>query len=77
MADGSVLGRELGVRVLWGPSEAEQLTADVAVDALFPVGTRLWKEDAGPIPTRSAGDAAPDKVVVSLCPPDLVLCVET
>ncbi len=63
VADGAVLGRDLGVRVLWEPSQqAEQQADSLAVDAVFAVGTRLWKEDAGPIPPRtSSSSSAADK----------------
>lgn len=54
MADGAVLGRDLGVRVLWGPSQDQ----DQSEVVLLPVGTRLWKEDAGVIPPGRAPRAA-------------------
>jgi hypothetical protein len=56
VADGAVLGRDLGVRVLWElaqeqQSQGQEQNSDVQVIA---VGTRLWKEDAGVIPPRTA-----------------------
>jgi hypothetical protein len=58
VADGAVLGRDLGVRVLWelaqeqqSQSQGQGQDSDVQVIA---VGTRLWKEDAGVIPPRTA-----------------------
>jgi hypothetical protein len=58
-----VLGRDLGVRVLWELSQEQQSQgrgqdSDVQVIA---VGTRLWKEDAGVIPPRTAQSTAAAK----------------
>jgi hypothetical protein len=55
VADGAVLGRDLGVRVLWELAQEQQSqgqgqNSDMQVIA---VGTRLWKEDAGVIPPRT------------------------
>ena len=71
MADGVLEGRDLGLRVLWSPSRAEDNHAPVAVAAgseddvdndesiaIFPTHLRLWKEDVGHIPPRQSAAAA-------------------
>ena len=58
VADGVVQGRRLGVRVQWTQQQADKDAADTpdgsapGPTAVFEVGTRVWKEDAGPIPPR-------------------------
>ena len=64
MADGSLEGRAIAVRVQWDQTQADahkvqdEANRDSAslegADAVFKVGTRIWKEDMGPIPPRNA-----------------------
>jgi hypothetical protein len=60
VADGVVQGRDLVVRVMWEPDHLD-------FAHVLAVGTRLWKEDAGPIPPRSASYDSESKLVRQIC----------
>jgi hypothetical protein len=65
VADGVVQGRDLVVKVQWEPDHTD-------VTPVLAVGTRLWKEDAGPIPPRSGSYDSESKQVMQAHPPDVM-----
>ena len=59
VADGVILGRDIGVRVIWdAQQQAQQLGRDAALDMIFRAGARLWKEDLGVIPPGEGADTS-------------------